>query len=206
MAIDTAPGVGRRDLLVGAAGLMLAALVARPAAADAVGTAQSLVTALSGELQQMVNSGQSLGQQTATFQQIIGKYADMGPVAASILGQPWRSATDAQKQAFVAAFKGYFARKYGNTFSQYKNASIKVAGAEDAGKSGVLVHSTVIRPGQENVAVDWQISDRSGSAKVVNLIIEGVSMLANERAEVGALLDAQGGNLDKLIAQMKTIG
>ena len=62
--------------------------------------------------------------------------------------------------------------------------------------------TTVVRPGQENIAVDWQISDRSGSARVVNLVIEGVSMLANERAEVGAMLDAQRGSLDGLIAQL----
>ncbi|MFO1105786.1 MAG: ABC transporter substrate-binding protein [Amaricoccus sp.] len=197
-------GLARRDLLAGAAALGLALALARPAAADAVSAAQALVTALSGELQKMVNSGQSLSQQVGTFQQIIGRYADMGPVAASILGQPWRTATDAQKQAFVAAFTGYFARKYGSTFSQYKDATIQVTGAKDAGKSGVLVNSTVVRPGQENVAVDWQISDHSGSAKVVNLIIEGVSMLANERAEVGAMLDASGGSLDALITKMKS--
>jgi phospholipid transport system substrate-binding protein len=60
----------------------------------------------------------------------------------------------------------------------------------------------VKRPGQADINVGWQVSDRSGSARVVNLIIEGVSALANERAEVGAMLDAQGGDLDKLIAKM----
>ena len=39
---------------------------------------------------------------------------------------------------------------------------------------------------------------------MVNLIIEGVSMLTNERTEVRAMLEAQGGSLDKLIAQMKS--
>lgn len=192
----------RRELLAGGAALVLVGALGGAARADAVGDATALVTALSAELQAMVNSGQGQSGQIASFQRIIGRYADMGPVAASILGQPWRTASPAQKQAFVAAFQGYFARKYGNTFSQYKNASIAVSGAKDGGRSGVLVSSVVKRPGQENIAVDWQISARSGAPKVVNLIIEGVSMLANERAEVGAMLDAQRGSLDGLIAQM----
>jgi phospholipid transport system substrate-binding protein len=62
------------------------------------------------------------------------------------------------------------------------------------------------RPGQADIAVGWQVSDRSGSPRVVNLVIEGVSMLANERAEVGAMLDAQGGSIDGLIAQMRSMG
>ncbi len=195
------PNLDRRSLLGGLA-VLVAAGMAGPVRADAVSGATSLVTSLSAELQKMVNSGQGQAAQIATFQKVIARYADMGPVAASILGQPWRTATAAQKQAFVSAFQGYFARKYGNTFAQYKNARISVSGAEDAGKSGVLVHSTVLRPGQENIAVDWQISARSGSPKVVNLIIEGVSMLANERAEIGAMLEAAGGSLDGLIAKM----
>ena len=61
----------------------------------------------------------------------------------------------------------------------------------------------MVRPGQENIAVDWQISDRSGRARAVNLIIEGVSLLANERAEIGAMLDAQGGSVDRLTAELR---
>ena len=74
-----------------------------------------------------------------------------------------------------------------------------MAGSRDGGRAGVLVNTRVVRPGQEDIAVDWQISERSGAAKVVNLVIEGVSMLANERAEVGAMLEAQRGSVDGLI-------
>ena len=77
-------------------------------------------------------------------------------------------------------------------------------GARDGGKAGVLVQTVVVRPGQEDIAVDWQISERSGATKAVNLIIEGVSMLANERAEIGAQLEAKRGDLDALIAQLSS--
>ena len=78
--------------------------------------------------------------------------------------------------------------------------------AQDAGDKGVLVSTSVVRPGREPIAVDWQVSERSGQPKVVNLIIEGVSMLTNERTEVRAMLEASGGSLDKLIATMKAGG
>jgi len=37
-----------------------------------------------------------------------------------------------------------------------------------------------------------------------NIIIEGINMLASERTEVGALLDANGGDMTKLIAALKS--
>jgi phospholipid transport system substrate-binding protein len=47
------------------------------------------------------------------------------------------------------------------------------------------------------------VGDKSGRQLFFNIIIEGVNMLGSERTEVGALLDRSGGNLDKLIAQLK---
>ena len=128
----------------------------------------------------------------AAFEGILARYGDMPVVAASVLGPPWRGASGAQKQAFVAAFQSYLARKYGRQFREYRNARIVVTGARDGGSAGVLVQTRVVRPGQEDIAVDWQISGRSGSLRAVNLVIEGVSMLANERAEIGAMLEARG--------------
>lgn len=195
-------GLSRRAMMRGAAGLGLTLALVGPARADATSTALGLVTTLSGELTKLVNSGRSLNQLISSFEALLVRYADMDAVAASVVGPTWRSATSAQKRAFVPAFTNYFASRYGKTFSEYKNATIQVQGAKDAGRAGVLVNSVVQRPGQEDIRVGWQVSDRSGSARVVNLIIEGVSALASERAEIGALLDAQGGDLDRLIAQM----
>lgn len=196
--------LSRRTLMRGAAGLGLAFAIFGPAHAQSTSAAQQLVVTLSNELSALVNSGRSANQIISSFQQMLVRYGDMNAISASVVGPTWRSASSAQKQAFVPAFTNYFANRYGRTFSEYKNATIQVDGAQDAGRAGVLVNSTVMRPGQENIRVGWQISDRSGSPKVVNLIIEGVSALANERAEVGAMLDAQGGDLDRLIAQMRS--
>jgi len=199
------PRVTRRYALLGlvAAGAFLASR--GPAAAqDATSRAQALVTTLAAELTRMVDAGRSAAQVTRDFERILSRYVDMPAVAASVLGQPWRGADAGQRQAYIAAFQGYLAAKYGAQFGDYKNSSISVLGSRDGGRAGVLVQTSVKRPGRENVAVDWQVSERSGAAKVVNLVIEGVSMLANERAEVGAMLEASRGDVNGLIAQLQS--
>lgn len=192
---------GRRGVLgLLAAGLVLAAA---PVRAQTTAAASALIEALSADLVRIVNSGKSAAQLTGDFERLLARYADMPAVSASVLGPPWRGASAGQKQAFVAAFQGYLARKYGAQFDEYRNARIDVKGARDGGKAGVLVTTQVVRPNQSPVAVDWQISDRSGAPKVVNLVIEGVSMLATERAEIGALLEASKGSVDGLIGALQ---
>ena len=192
----------RRTLVLGLAALAAAAMAGRPALAASTAQAEALVTKLAGDLMQLVKSGRGEAQVYSGFEGILARYADMPAVAASVLGPPWRGASAAQRQRFVAAFQHYLSRRYGKQFREYRDARIDVTGARDGGKAGILVATRVVRPGQDDIAVDWQVSDRSGSPRVVNLVIEGVSMLANERAQVGAILDAQRGSIDGLIAQL----
>jgi phospholipid transport system substrate-binding protein len=193
----------RRALLLAAAALAAAALAPGLARASAASRAEALVEGLSAELIALLRSGRSAAQLYGDFERLLARYGDMPVVAASALGPPWRAASPAQKAAFVAAFQTYLARKYGRQFTDYQNATITLVRARDGGRSGVLVETRVTRPGREGFAVEWQVSERGGAPKVVNLVIEGVSMLTNERAEIGAMLEADGGSLDRLIARMR---
>jgi phospholipid transport system substrate-binding protein len=199
----TPPCLRRRHVL----GLLLAAcampFMPRAAFADATDRAIALVTTISADVTALVNSGRSEAQMYAEFERLLARYADMPAVAAASLGPPWRTATAAQQRAYVAAFQTYLSQKYGRQFRDYRNARIEVTGARDGGNAGVLVNTRVVRPGQADIAVDWQISERSGAPKAVNLIIEGVSMLNNERAEIGAMLESQRGSIDGLITRMR---
>lgn len=201
--------IDRRTVLTGLAASAVALVMPRMAFADAVSRAQQHVSAASAELSSLVNSGKSGASLYREFQRIMSKYADMPVVAASCLGRDWRSASSSQKKAYVNAFQGYLAAKYGRQFGDFTNATIQMEGGREVkdkkGRSaGVEVFTTVVRPGQENIGVNWQISERSGSPKAVNLIIEGVSLLSNERQEIGAMLDAQGGSIDGLIQQLQS--
>ncbi len=200
---DPPSALSRRFLLAtGLAAVLNASVFLGPARADASARAQDLVAALSQEMMALLRGGRSDAQLVADFERILSRYGDMQIVAASVLGPPWRGASSAQKQAFTTAFQGYLARKYGKQFRDYDDASVAIRRARDGGKSGVLVETAITRTGRQPFAVEWQVSERSGAPRVVNLIIEGVSLLTNERAEVGALLEASGGNVDRLISTM----
>jgi len=53
--------------------------------------------------------------------------------------------------------------------------------------------------------VDFHVYDRPGRPVFFNLIVEGVNMLVSERQEIGAMLDQRGGDLDRLIADLRAM-
>ena len=72
-------------------------------------------------------------------------------------------------------------------------------------KSYFEVVSVAYLPGEAPFDLRWHVSDKSGKDLFFNLIIEGVNMLASERAEIGALLDKRKGNIDQLIEDLKAV-
>ena len=60
--------------------------------------------------------------------------------------------------------------------------------------------------GEGPFEVNFHVSDKSGSDKFFNVYIEGVNLLLTERTEIGAMLDARGGDLNRLIKDLKNTG
>lgn len=195
----------RRTVLgLGVAGLAAAAV---PGSALALSDAQAkaLIQRAVNDVNAAIASGKTGPTLYAMFERIFSKYADVNVIARSALGIAARSASAAQMTAFTRAFQGYLSRKYGKRFREFQGAVFQIQGARPV-KSFYEVKTTAILPGQAPFEVLWQVSDRSGSDKFFNLIVEGVNMLASERAEIGAMLDRRRGNIDLLIQDLKTAG
>ena len=63
----------------------------------------------------------------------------------------------------------------------------------------MLVSSIVAVPGNPSLKVVWQVSDGSGSLKLVDMRVEGISMLSTERQEFRSKLKKFNGSIDDLI-------
>lgn len=139
------------------------------------------------------------------FEQIFLRYADVAIIAQTTLGVDWRRASQAQRRAYVNAFTGYISRKYGRRFREFIGGRVTVTGVRQV-RDFQEVNSIAELRGQSPFRVDWLVSDKSGSPKFFNLLVDGVNMLATERAEIGAMLDRRGGDIDGLIADLGRSG
>jgi len=192
-------------VMSGAAALLLSSAVPVQALSNA--SAEGLVARAVADVQNAINTGRTEREILATFRKIFEKYADIPTVARAVLGQSWRNASSADKKAYVRAFTGYVARKYGKQFRDFKGAEFTITGSRDAGRKGFLVKSKVKTSVQRQpFAVEWQVSDRSGKVLIFNMFIEGVSMLTTERGVVRGLLEKSGGNIGKVAGRLDNMG
>ena len=162
-------------------------------------------TGLVNDINKVIGSGKSQSAMISDFERIFGRYADVNIIAQSTLGPDSRRASSSQLRAFATAFRGYIARKYGKRFREFIGGKIDVTGVRKV-KSWHEVKSTVQLRGSAPFDVRFLVSDRSGKDLFFDMIIEGVSLRLSERTEIGAMLDRRNGNIDALIADLRTAG
>ena len=198
--------LSRRAVLSG--GLAMAALLAfSPRSAFALTTAQAraLIDGAVRDINSVINSGKSEAAMYRDFEALFRRYADVPTISRSALGPPARQASSSQLNRFADAFTGYLARKYGKRFREFIGGEVTVTDARQV-KSFQEVQAVANLRGQPPFRVSFMVSDRSGSDKFFDLVVEGISLLKSERAEVGAMLDASGGDIDRLIQRLQSAG
>lgn len=80
-----------------------------------------------------------------------------------------------------------------------------MTGAQDLDRF-VEVVSRVDMRGSAPFEVRFRVWDRSGSPLFIDMLIEGVSLVISERSEIGALLEQNGGSIDRLTQALQRVG
>ncbi|MEM8592883.1 MAG: ABC transporter substrate-binding protein [Pseudomonadota bacterium] len=190
----------RRSFVAG-----VTALIASPSFAFTAQEAEVLVGQLVAEVNAVIGSGKGEAAMLRDFAAIFGRYGDVPAIARSALGPTARSLSNAELSGYTAAFQGYIGRKYGKRFREFIGGRIEVNGARPAGRF-FEVSTTAFLRGENPFEVTFVVSSRNGRNRFVNILIEGVNMLATERVEVTALLDRNRGSLNGLINDLERAG
>lgn len=194
--------MNRRDLLWG---VLATAAVPQAALALNDSSARRLIDQVIGEINRVIASGKSLDGMIRDFERIFARFSDTSYVSAYAMGVDARRASAAQKRAFSDAFQAYVARKYGKRFREFIGGRLEVRGVKKV-KNWYEVQTIAYLKGEAPFEVTFHVSDRTGRDLFFNMYIEGINLLLTERTEIGALLDRNGGNIDRMIAALRQAG
>ncbi|WP_390911983.1 ABC transporter substrate-binding protein [Pseudosulfitobacter sp. SM2401] len=167
------------------------------------GRAKTLIDTLVADINKVIASGKSEPSMYREFERIFARYSDTSYISAYAMGNDGRRASSKQKSSFSKAFQGYIARKYGSRFREFIGGQLEVKSVKKV-KQWYEVKTLARLQGQSPFDVTFHVSDRSGKDLFFNMYIEGINLLLTERTEVGALIDRNGGDIDKMIKALKS--
>ena len=173
--------------------------------ADGAAAARAIVEDLSTRALDLVSTNDiDPVRRRQGFDMLLNEHFDMATIGRFVLGRYWRVATPAQKDGYLSRFKKIVVETYANRFSAYDGQRLRVTNAARLDQRYVIVNSEIYHPDRATPVyrVDWRLLDRKGALKIIDVVIEGVSLSITQRSEYGAYIRANGGKIANLLTAM----
>jgi phospholipid transport system substrate-binding protein len=132
------------------------------------------------------------------FRQLFNENFDVPVIGRFVIGRYWRSASDADKQAFLRAFEDAMVQRFLPLLAENSSERFKIGTVTPRSEKDVLIDSRIDRDGAEPYRVAWRVRETDGTFKILDIVAEGVSMAITLRSEYGSVLKNNGGNLPQL--------
>jgi phospholipid transport system substrate-binding protein len=144
------------------------------------------------------------GNQAKVKQLIESKLApnfDFTRMTALAMGRNWRSATPEQQKVLTDEFRTLLVRTYSGALSNYRDNTMDYAPLRsNPGDTEVIVRTSVRRPGQAPVQIDYSMAKTPDGWKAYDVIVAGVSLVTNYRDEFNDAIKSSG--VDGLIKML----
>ena len=127
---------------------------------------------------------------------------DFPTMSKLVLARYWKRFDAAQREEFQKEFKSFLARRYGDRIDRYEQESVEITG-ERTEKRGDATVATLIKSPKASapIVVDYRLRKREGTWRVIDVKIEGISLVSNYRDQFHEVLSR--GGPEKLLAQLR---
>jgi phospholipid transport system substrate-binding protein len=124
------------------------------------------------------------------------------------LARYWQRLDDEQKDRYRALFRDVVMRSFASRLNRYTEDArgpleerFTILSSAPAGKQDVLVRSQVRPLAGGTLAVDWRLRGGESGPVIIDVIIEGVSLLVSQRSEFAAVIERS--DMEGLLAELQ---
>ncbi|HEU5305545.1 MAG TPA: ABC transporter substrate-binding protein [Gemmatimonadales bacterium] len=126
---------------------------------------------------------------------------DFGETAKRSLGRHWQGRTPAEREEFVQLFADLLERSYIGKVELFNGERITYTGETIDGDLAMVRTRIITKQGTE-IPVDYRLHKRGERWLVYDVVIEGVSLVANYRTQFNKII--QTSSYQELVKKMRT--
>ena len=189
--------------------LALLTLTLLPAAAPAqnVVPPDALVKSVTQEVVELISKDREIksgsrAKLVVVIEEKVLPHFNFTAMTALAMGQNWNKANPEQKKQLTEAFKTLLVRTYASALAAYSNQKFDFRPLRaKSTDTDVTVNVRVLQPGGQPVTLDYSMEKTANGWKVYDVMVGGVSLVANYRTEFANTVRASG--IDGLIKDLQ---
>ena len=171
---------------------------------NAQGAQKFVEKVTSDGIEQIINANVSQAEKDKRFEKLFNSALDLDFIGKFVLGRNWRTATPAQIKAFIQVYRELNVKTWSKRFDEFKGKAFVFTGTTPSSSAGqVYVDSTVNMGEGEPAKVKWRVRQEGKSFKIVDIVIENVSLAITARNEYSGFIKNNPGGVDALIKDLQ---
>ncbi len=143
-------------------------------------------------------------EREANFRQLLNEHFAVETIGRWVLGRYWRKATEEEQEEYLKLFEDLIVASYVERFARYAGETLDITKTVLADKVDAIVYSRISLPGSVDFfEVNWRVRLRDDKYKIVDVIVEGISMGQTQRSEFSSVIRNHGGKIEGLLSELR---
>ena len=150
----------------------------------------------------LADEGRDITEREKEVRDMLRQNLELMAMSRFVLGSEWRKASKDEQADYVETFSEFVVRTYSRRLSAYGGQTFEITGTSAAGKRDAIVFTRIDQEGAPPIQAGWRVKTvQSGDLKIVDVVVEGVSMLQTQRSEFESVVRRSG--LDGLMEALR---
>lgn len=135
--------------------------------------------------------------------EILKNNFDIPTIGRFAMGTYWKDTSETQRREYMDLFEDMIVQTYTTRFEDYSGQTLKVDGSASSGEKDFIVSSQVIQNDGPPINLEWRVRSKGGAMRIVDVVVEGVSMSVTQRSDFSAVIQRGGGHVDALLTSLR---
>jgi len=184
-------------------GLLALTVFAPTPAAWAQSEEAAFVQGLADEaIRVLQDDSKGLQEREAAFRELLEGGFAMEKIGRFVVGRFWRQMSPDQRRDYQRLFSEWILRSYAARLGGYAGQEFVVDKIKTTKQKDVFVRTRIVQDKSPEIRCDWRVRRLGETLKVIDVVVEGVSMLTTQRSEFTAVINKHGP--DGLIEALNT--
>ena len=155
-------------------------------------------------IEELINSDVSEKEKQARFTKLFNDDLDLDFIGKFVLGRYWKTATPQQRTDFIDVYRKLNIQTWSERFNEFKGKHFEFLGTENSkSQDQIFVNTQVPMDDGAPVSVKWRVKETNGRMRIVDIIIENVSLAQTARSEYTAYIKKSPNGIDGLIKDLR---
>jgi len=187
--------VGTTTAVLVAALSCLAAPGVRAASESEAGARAVIAETVEEVLAVLRDKSVSTQSRIRSIEEIVYGRFDLYVMSRLVLARNWKRFSEEQKAEYVEEFKRYLTNSYGSRIERYDQQTVEILGEREEPRGDVVVKTKVVGGEFDGASVDYRLRNQTGDWRVIDVVIEGISMVSNYRDQFKSIVSRGGPEL-----------